>query len=82
MFGIVRAVLRLGQLYSGICLTTEEKARKNLTVYPLLARRLAHNGASEDLVTFSLHLAGVSSFLGSVNFITTTMNIKPKSMKP
>ena len=27
----VRAVPRLGELYPGICLTTEEKARKNLT---------------------------------------------------
>jgi hypothetical protein len=26
--GTVRAVLRLGELYLGICLTTEEKARK------------------------------------------------------
>jgi len=26
----VRAVPRLGYLYPGICLTTEEKARKNL----------------------------------------------------
>ena len=30
-FGIVRAVPRLGQLYPGICLTTEEKAKKNLS---------------------------------------------------
>jgi hypothetical protein len=29
-FGRVRAVLRLCELYPGICLTTEEKARKNL----------------------------------------------------
>ena len=29
-FGRVRAVPRLGDLYLGICLTTEEKARKNL----------------------------------------------------
>ena len=27
----VRAVPRLGELYPGICLTTEEKARKNLS---------------------------------------------------
>jgi hypothetical protein len=31
MFGTVRAVPRLGELYPGICLTTEEKARKNLS---------------------------------------------------
>jgi hypothetical protein len=30
-FGTVRAVCRLGELYPGICLTTEEKARKNLS---------------------------------------------------
>ena len=29
-FGRVRAVPRRGELYPGICLTTEEKARKNL----------------------------------------------------
>jgi hypothetical protein len=30
-FGRVRAVPRLGELYPEICLTTEEKARKNLS---------------------------------------------------
>jgi len=30
-FGRVRAVPRLGELYPGICLTTEEEARKNLS---------------------------------------------------
>ena len=30
-FGRVPAVPRLGELYPGICLTTEEKARKNLS---------------------------------------------------
>jgi hypothetical protein len=30
-FGIVRAVPRVGELYPGICLSTEEKARKNLS---------------------------------------------------
>ena len=30
-FGRMRAVPRLGELYPGICLTTEEKARKNLS---------------------------------------------------
>jgi hypothetical protein len=29
--GRVRAVPRLGELYPGICLTTEEKTRKNLS---------------------------------------------------
>jgi len=30
-FGRVRAVPRLGELYPGICLTTEERARENLS---------------------------------------------------
>jgi hypothetical protein len=30
-FGRVRTVPLLGEFYSGICLTTEEKARKNLS---------------------------------------------------
>jgi hypothetical protein len=30
-FGRMRAVPRLGELYPGICLTTKEKARKNLS---------------------------------------------------
>jgi hypothetical protein len=31
VIGTVRAVPRLGELYPSICLTTEEKARKNLS---------------------------------------------------
>jgi len=31
--GRVRVVLRLCGIYPGICLTTEEKARKNLSIY-------------------------------------------------
>ena len=29
-----------------------------------------------DLAIFSLHLAGVSSILGAINFITTVLNIR------
>jgi hypothetical protein len=31
VIGTVQAVSRLGELYPGICLTAEEKARKNLS---------------------------------------------------
>jgi len=34
-FERVRAVPRLGELYPSICLTTEEKARKNLKIVML-----------------------------------------------
>ena len=46
------------------------------TVYPPLARRAAHSGGSVDLAIFSLHLAGASSILGSINFISTVINIR------
>nr|YP_010946597.1 cytochrome c oxidase subunit I [Margattea spinosa]WGO57315.1 cytochrome c oxidase subunit I [Margattea spinosa] len=52
------------------------------TVYPPLASGLAHSGASVDLAIFSLHLAGVSSIMGAVNFISTSINMKPLQMKP
>jgi len=37
---------------------------------------VSHAGASVDLAIFSLHLAGISSILGAVNFITTIINIR------
>nr|WRY72436.1 cytochrome c oxidase subunit I [Typhlocyba bilaminata] len=51
------------------------------TVYPPLSSNIAHSGASVDLTIFSLHLAGISSILGAVNFITTTLNMRPMTMK-
>nr|ATA58319.1 cytochrome c oxidase subunit I [Bolivaritettix sikkinensis] len=50
------------------------------TVYPPLAGPIAHSGASVDLAIFSLHLAGISSILGAINFITTIINMKAPSM--
>nr|QNZ88935.1 cytochrome c oxidase subunit 1 [Hemiclepsis yangtzenensis] len=50
------------------------------TVYPPLAANLAHSGPSVDLAIFSLHLAGASSILGSLNFITTVINMRWKGM--
>jgi cytochrome c oxidase subunit I len=46
------------------------------TVYPPLASVAAHPGASVDLAIFSLHIAGASSILGSINFITTILNMR------
>jgi len=54
----------------------ENGAGTGWTVYPPLSSRIAHSGASVDLAIFSLHLAGISSILGSVNFITTSINIR------
>nr|BAO51866.1 ctochrome oxidase I [Telmatoscopus albipunctatus] len=46
------------------------------TVYPPLSNIIAHGGPSVDLAIFSLHLAGISSILGAVNFITTIINMR------
>nr|QIE13309.1 cytochrome c oxidase subunit I [Pachyneuron aphidis] len=46
------------------------------TVYPPLSSNMSHNGPSVDLSIFSLHIAGVSSIMGSINFISTIINMK------
>jgi len=43
------------------------------TVYPPLADSKYHRGVSIDLAIFRLHLAGVSSILGRINFLTTVV---------
>lgn len=50
------------------------------TVYPPLAR-IGHIDFSVDCAILSLHLAGASSLLGSFNFVTTWLKIRPKSIK-
>lgn len=50
------------------------------TVYPPLSSVQAHSGASVDLAIFSLHLSGLSSLLGSINFITTVFNMRTPGM--
>jgi len=50
------------------------------TVYPPLSSLLGHPSASVDLAIFSLHLSGASSILGSINFITTILNMRTPGM--
>nr|AZZ89102.1 cytochrome c oxidase subunit 1 [Paracatonidia sp. SX-2018] len=50
------------------------------TVYPPLSAQSAHSGPSVDLTIFSLHIAGVSSIMGAINFISTIINMRPKAM--
>jgi len=45
------------------------------TVYPPLST-LGHPGSAVDFGIFSLHLAGLSSITGSINFITTLVNMR------
>nr|YP_009368833.1 cytochrome c oxidase subunit I [Phaneroptera nigroantennata]ARN59034.1 cytochrome c oxidase subunit I [Phaneroptera nigroantennata] len=58
----------------------ENGAGTGWTVYPPLSAGIAHGGASVDLAIFSLHLAGISSILGAVNFITTIINMRSPGM--
>lgn len=54
----------------------EAGAGTGWTVYPPLASAQAHSGPSIDLAIFSLHLVGIASLLGSINFITTILNMR------
>lgn len=41
----------------------------------------SHSGPSVDLAIFALHLSGVSSLLGSINFITTIVNMRTPGIR-
>jgi heme/copper-type cytochrome/quinol oxidase subunit 1 len=58
----------------------EAGAGTGWTVYPPLSSAQAHSGPSVDLAIFSLHLAGAASILGSINFITTILNMRAPGM--
>nr|QDH82211.1 cytochrome c oxidase subunit I [Parapolybia varia] len=49
------------------------------TLYPPLSSILGHNSPSVDLSIFSLHIAGISSIMGAINFIVTIMNMHIKT---
>ena len=50
------------------------------TVYPPLSDIKFQSGSSVDLAIFSLHVAGLSSILGSINFMVTIYNMRMKGM--
>lgn len=54
----------------------ESGAGTGWTVYPPLSGTGSHSGGSVDLVIFSLHLSGISSIVGSINILTTILNIR------
>jgi heme/copper-type cytochrome/quinol oxidase subunit 1 len=47
-------------------------------MYPPLSSIQGHPGASVDFAIFSLHIAGVSSLLGAINFMVTIINMRSK----
>ena len=54
----------------------ESGAGTGWTMYPPLSGNIAHSGGAVDLTIFSLHIAGISSIAGALNFITTIFNMK------
>jgi cytochrome c oxidase subunit 1 len=51
------------------------------TLYPPLSGLQSHSGPSVDLAIFALHLSGVSSLLGAMNFITTILNMRSPGIR-
>jgi len=51
------------------------------TLYPPLSSIQSHSGPSVDLAIFALHLSGVSSLLGAMNFITTILNMRSPGIR-
>ena len=68
----------LGLLLVSVCI--EGGAGTGWTLYPPLSGLQSHSGPSVDLAIFALHLSGISSLLGALNFISTVNNIKIPGM--
>lgn len=51
------------------------------TLYPPLSGIQSHSGPGVDLAIFGLHLSGISSLLGAMNFITTTFNMRSPGIR-
>ncbi len=59
---------------------TESGPGTGWTVYPPLSSAVGHDGPAVDFAILSLHLAGVSSLLGAINFIATIFNMRAPGM--
>ena len=54
----------------------ENGAGTGWTLYPPLTSLQSHSGPSVDLAIFALHLSGISSLLGAINFMITIFNMR------
>jgi hypothetical protein len=59
----------------------ENGAGTGWTIYPPLSGIQSHSGPSVDLAIFGLHLSGISSMLGAMNFITTILNMRSPGIR-
>ncbi len=67
-------LLLVGSIY------VEMGAGTGWTVYPPLSLIEFHSNASVDIAIFSLHVSGLSSLLGAINFIVTIFCIKTRGL--
>jgi heme/copper-type cytochrome/quinol oxidase subunit 1 len=51
------------------------------TVYPPLSGIIGHPSYAVDMAIFSLHIAGISSIGGAINFIVTILNMRTGGMR-
>ena len=59
----------------------ENGAGTGWTLYPPLSGLQSHSGPGVDMAIFALHLSGVSSLLGAMNFITTILNMRSPGIR-
>ena len=50
------------------------------TIYPPLSSKTGQPGPAMDLLILGLHIAGASSILGAIHFITTILNMRTPGM--
>ena len=50
------------------------------TLYPPLSQAMSHPSAGVALAILALHIAGMSSIVGAINFIVTIFNMRAKGM--
>ena len=55
---------------------TENGPGTGWTLYPPLSNIIYHSGPAVDLAIFALHILGISSLLGAINFIATVLNMR------
>jgi cytochrome c oxidase subunit 1 len=72
--------LAMGFIFVMLGLTIGNGAGAGWTIYPPLDNAQYSPGIATDFTLFSLHLAGVSSLLGAINFIATILNMRAPGM--
>jgi heme/copper-type cytochrome/quinol oxidase subunit 1 len=72
-------LLPVSLLFMFFAMILDQGGGTGWTVYPPLSSILYHPGSSVDFLILSLHLAGVSSLFGAINFVVTFYNMRVMS---